>query len=82
MAYPKQKEIEIPLLKEIDRAGGEVRPRDIYDKVVQHFPQLTEEDLERRMERYPSMNQWHNKVQWARQSLIKNKTPSGKFRAF
>lgn len=70
MAYPKQKEIEIPLLTEIGRAGGEVRPRDIYDKVSQHFPQLTEEDLERRMESYPSINKWHNKVQWARQALI------------
>jgi len=70
MTYPKQKEIEIPLLTEIDGAGGEVRPRDIYDKVAQHFPELTEEDLERRMERYPSIHKWHNKVQWARQVLI------------
>jgi len=70
MAYPKQKEIEIPLLIELSNTGGEAQPRDVYDKVAQHFPDLTEDDLERRMESFPSIYKWHNKVQWARQALV------------
>ena len=62
MAYPKQSEIEIPLLKEIKKAGGEVRPQDIYTKVAQHFGQLTAEDLERRLESSPSTYKWQNHV--------------------
>lgn len=77
MAYPKIKDIEVPLLKEINRAGGRVRPRDIYDKVAQHFSNLTEEDLERRMDSSPSVYKWHNKVQWARQSLVNKEEIDG-----
>jgi len=70
MAYPKQSEIEIPLLLEIDKAGGKARPQDVYAKVAQHFSQLTAEDLERHLESSPSINKWQNHVQWARQKLI------------
>lgn len=70
MAFPKQRDVEIPLLLEIDKAGGQARPRDIYAKVAKHFPQLTTEDLERRLESSPSTYKWHNGVQWARQKLV------------
>jgi hypothetical protein len=70
MAYPKQSDVEIPLLLEIDKAGGQPRPQDVYAKVAEHFAQLTTEDLERRLESSPSTYKWHNRVQWARQKLV------------
>jgi len=70
MAYPKQSDVEIPLLLEIDKAGGQARPQDVYAKVAEHFTQLTAEDLERRMESYPTTYKWQNHVQWARQKLV------------
>ena len=72
MAYPKQKEIQIPLLIELKKQGGKAKPQDLYDKVAQHFPELTQEDLERRMENHPSINKWKNMVQWVRQSLVES----------
>ncbi len=41
MAYPRQAEIEVPLLQTIADLGGAARPRDVYPKVAQSFPQLT-----------------------------------------
>jgi restriction system protein len=70
MAYPKESDVEIPLLLEIDKAGGQARPQDVYAKVAQHFAQLTTEDLERCLESSPSTYKWHNHVQWARQKLV------------
>ncbi|MFC1925648.1 restriction endonuclease [Chloroflexota bacterium] len=80
MAYPKQKEIELPLLIELDKAGGQARPADLYGKIAQYFPQLTAVDLERRMENYPSSYKWSNKVQWARQTLVEKDEIDGSTR--
>lgn len=38
--------------------------------MAQHFPEMTQEDLERKLENYPSINKWRNMVQWVRQSLV------------
>jgi len=70
MAYPKQLELEHPLLIVIAKLGGEAKPTDIYTKVAEYFSQLTEDDLKRKMESSPSTYMWHSKVQWARQALI------------
>jgi len=70
MAYPKQSELELPLLSVIARLGGDTKPKDTYAKVAEFFPQLTEDDLKRKMESSPSIYTWHNKVQWVRQVLI------------
>jgi len=71
MTFPKQTRVEIPLLLEIERAGGEVQPEadDIYGKVAAHFPSITPDDLRAKI---PSgtANRWKNRVQWARQALI------------
>ena len=48
MTLPGKREIEIPLLEEIERAGGATRPRDLYGPVAAHFPEVTEADLEAR----------------------------------
>ena len=44
MAIPSEKDIELPLLQEIEAAGGEAKPSELYDKVARHFPQLTVAD--------------------------------------
>lgn len=71
MTLPTQARIEVPLLLEIERAGGEVQPNvdDIYGKVAAHFPEITPEDLAMKLSdgRTPK---WRNRVQWARQGLL------------
>ena len=70
MAFPKQRELEIPLLIELDRAGAAARPSEIYPKVAAHFPQLTEADLAERLPSSPATFKFNNQVQWARQRLV------------
>lgn len=70
MAYPKQFEIEIPLLQVIQTLGGSAKPKEIYPEVAKSFPQLTEEDLAAKLPSSPSTFKWHNLVQWSRQGLI------------
>ena len=69
MAIPSEKDIELPLLQEIEALGGEAKPDDLYDEVAHHFPQLTSSDQELR---YPKSGQliWLNRVHWARMHLV------------
>ncbi len=69
MAIPSEKDIELPLLQEIETVGGEARPSDLYDRVARHFPQLTSADQEERHPRSGILI-WTNRVQWARQHLV------------
>ena len=70
MTLPKQADVEIPLLLEIEKAGGKARPKDLYPRVTAHFPQITQEDLKRML---PAGNpQWTNRIQWVRLHLIKD----------
>ena len=52
MPFPKQAEIEVPLLQALVELGGEGRPRDIYPLVAKRFPQLMPEEQEERLENY------------------------------
>lgn len=70
MPFPRQAEIEVPLLAAIIELGGEGRPRDVYPLVAKRFPQLTAEEQEERLENYPSTRKWSNLVQWVRQRLV------------
>jgi restriction endonuclease Mrr len=70
LPFPKQAEIEVPLLEALVELGGEGRPRDIYPRVAKRFPNLTEEEQEERLENYPSTRKWSNLVQWIRQRLV------------
>lgn len=70
MAFPKQFDIEIPLLQTIQELGGSGKPKEIYPRVSKLFPQLTEEDLIAKLPSSPSTFKWHNLVQWCRQGLI------------
>jgi restriction system protein len=69
MSIPSEKYIEMPLLQEIEAAGGEARPSALYDKVAKHFPSLTANDQQAR---HPGTGIpiWSNRVQWARQHLV------------
>ena len=65
---PKQKDIEIPLLKVLVELGGQGRPKEIYSLVTKQFPEIRDEDLTKTL---PSGgNKWKNRIQWVRQSLI------------
>jgi restriction system protein len=68
--FPKQAEIEVPLLQALVELGGQGRPRDVYPLVAKRFPQLTPEEQEERLENYPSTRKWSNLVQWIRQRLV------------
>ena len=56
MAFPTQREIEIPLLHALVDPCGEARPIDIYTAVAAGFPDLTAEDQRQRLE--PGAVKW------------------------
>lgn len=68
MTIPRLAAIELPLLREIDSAGGSLRPIEAYDALLHYFPDLTEADLQLQI---PSQtdNKWQNLVRWTRQTL-------------
>jgi restriction system protein len=70
MSFPKQSEVELPLLKTLLGVGGKSEPKELYAKLATQFPQLTQEDLAARMPSNPSIFRWHNLVQWSRQKLV------------
>lgn len=70
MPFPRQVEVEVPLLKVLADLGGEGKPREIYPLVAGHFPSLTPEEQEERLENFPSTRKWNNLVQWVRQRLV------------
>ncbi|WP_158221574.1 restriction endonuclease [Terribacillus sp. 7520-G] len=65
---PKQSEIEVPLLEVLISLGGQGKPKEIYPLVTQKFHNITQEDLDERME--SGGNKWTNRIQWVRQKLI------------
>ncbi len=70
MPFPKQTEVEVPLLAAIENLGGATKPRDLYPVVAAEFPQLTPEELAQTLESSPTTRKWWNLVQWVRQSLV------------
>ena len=69
MSIPSEKDIEVPLLKELEAVGGKAKPSELYDKVAKHFPNLTSDDLQAKHPR-TGIPIWTNRVQWARQHLV------------
>ncbi len=53
MSFPKQSEVELPLLKTLLELGGKAEPKELYSKLATIFPQLTQEDLTARMPSNP-----------------------------
>lgn len=70
MAFPKQSDVEVPLLKVLADSGGSSKPRDVYPRLATCFPELTAEDQELRLESSPNTRKWWNLVQWVRQHLV------------
>lgn len=68
MSFPKKQEIEIPILEELESMGSEARSTEIYRRVAQHFPQLSQADLELKLK--SGDKKWHNLVRWARLKLV------------
>ena len=69
MALPTQKEIQVPLLHEIEVRGGEARPEtELYRAVASHFPQITEADLKEEVT--SGTNRWEKHVNYARLQLV------------
>ncbi|MGC2422377.1 MAG: restriction endonuclease [Candidatus Acidiferrales bacterium] len=65
---PKQREMEIPLLKCLEEMGGKAEPSKIYIRMRQFFPSLTESDLTETLT--TGGNKWTNRIQWVRQRLV------------
>jgi restriction system protein len=70
MAFPKQSDIEIPLLQVLADSGGSAKPKDVYPKLAARFSDLTPEEQEQRLKSSPSTRRWWNFVQWVRQHLV------------
>jgi restriction endonuclease Mrr len=65
---PKQREMELPLLRVLKDHGGKAKAQDVYKEISKLFPALTEEDA---IEELPSGgNKWTNRIQWVRQQLL------------
>jgi hypothetical protein len=67
MAFPEAARIELPILQEIEAAGGSDQLRYLYDRLVRYFPQLSIEDIEERTE--SGRSRWRNLVQRAGRQL-------------
>jgi len=65
---PKEKDIEVPLLKALSQLGGQGKPNDIYPLVTKAFPKIPAEDFLEQIS--TGANKWTNRIQWARQALI------------
>src|SRR3989304_580827 len=69
MSFPKSSEIEVPILLEVQAAGGELRPKAaLFQELAKYFPQLTGDDL--KATNRTGINTWENKVHWSRLALV------------
>ena len=65
MTIPAKNEIELPVLIEIESAGGELRPTTaLFHKLDGYFSQLTNEDL--KQTNRSGTNKRENRVHWTR----------------
>jgi restriction system protein len=77
MPFPKQKDVELPLLQVLVDAGGSAKPRDLYGSLAKVFGLTDEEKLEK-LETGPV--KWWNLVQWVRQKLVETGEIDGSVR--
>ena len=66
---PRDTEIKLPLLLELERAGGVAGLQEMTESVKLHFPDLTAADLAQ-TNRDGRTSKWQNRVAWARQYLV------------
>jgi hypothetical protein len=59
---PNFSDLEEPILRVLERRGGQARPEEVYEGVKRSCPQLTESDL---VETVPSGdNKFKNRIRW------------------
>lgn len=70
MPLPSQSDpkLWLALLAEVEHAGGKGRPSEIYPRMRQYFPQITDADL--KLKRETGENVWTNNIRWARMNLV------------
>ncbi|SEF40628.1 winged helix-turn-helix domain-containing protein [Billgrantia desiderata] len=75
MTYPAYEEVELPLLKLLFERGGDsrqMRAKDTYEPLADHFELSTNERVQTRDELFGDGRDepvWNNRVQWARRKL-------------
>lgn len=67
MAFPSLKEIELPVLIEIEAMGGEAQYQELLPRVAAYFPQITEADLKETTT--SGANKWTMRIRWASYDL-------------
>ena len=69
MSFPKQSEIELPILMAVEAAAGEVRPTEaFFHELASYFPEIADDDL--KATNKTGVNTWENKVHWSRLALV------------
>lgn len=69
MAIPIEESIQLPLLRVIADAGGELVLREAVSRVAAFFPELTERDMKLKLPSGYGLL-FPNRVQWCRQRLV------------
>jgi hypothetical protein len=69
MAIPIEESVQLPLLRGIADAGGELPLKEAIRRVADFFPELTDEDKRRRLPSGYGLL-FANRVQWCRQRLV------------
>ena len=80
MTLPSRADIELPLLLELERAGGRARRnQEFCNSVASHLPQITEDDR-RLIRKDGRTNVWQHTVDWARNGLrVKGELDGGQW---
>jgi Mrr N-terminal domain len=73
MALPSERDVERILPQVLAELGGQARPRDVYPVVTSRFPVLTPGDLTETL-KDGRTNKWTYLIQWARQSLVEDRS--------
>ena len=69
--FPNRKDMELPLLEEIMRQGGQARPSNLYQPLADFF-KLTQEQLAVKQGSQRD-SRWKNDVQLVRHELVKKR---------
>ncbi len=65
--FPKDKDVEVPLLHVLIELGGEGHLRNIYPLVAKRFPEITEKELTETL--FTGGNAWEAFVHWVIRAL-------------
>ncbi|MCI0390710.1 MAG: hypothetical protein MOB07_18340 [Acidobacteria bacterium] len=67
MSFPETTRLELPILQELKVTGGSDQLRYLYERLPRYFPQLTDQDLDKRSE--DGRSRWFRAVQRAGRQL-------------